>query len=123
VEVPPTIVNAEQPEPRVVYWLRGYARLMSFIGAAFILILLFALSRVQQMLPDMEIQGAMLGCLGGTLLAVHVPVLFFKRKSWVWIYDLVVICLGLSSCFVFICVPLLIYWIKPEVKKYFGRTD
>jgi hypothetical protein len=27
-----------------------------------------------------------------------------------------------SACFLPACIPLLIYWIKPDVKAYFGRT-
>jgi hypothetical protein len=40
-----------------------------------------------------------------------------------WVYDLVVICVGMTSfCCMPVCIPLLIFWIKPEVRAYFGRT-
>jgi hypothetical protein len=33
----------------------------------------------------------------------------------------VIICLGMTSaCFLPVCIPLLIFWIKPETKLYFG---
>ena len=111
------------PKPKVVTWFRAYAAMMSLIGVALLLILLFALVRVQQMLPEAEIQAGMLACIGISLLAVHLPALCLPRKPGVWTYDLVVIGLGLSSCFVFFCIPLLIYWIKRETKQYFGRSD
>ena len=45
------------------------------------------------------------------------------RNSSAWIYHLVMICLGLSNgLFLFFCIPMLIYWLKPETKTYFGRT-
>lgn len=48
--------------------------------------------------------------------------LIFRPRPWLWVYDLVVICIGLTSCcFWPICIPLLIYWIKPETKEYFGK--
>jgi len=49
--------------------------------------------------------------------------LFLRPKPWVWIYDLVIICMGMTSaCFLPAAIPLLIYWLKPEVKAHFGRT-
>jgi hypothetical protein len=38
----------------------------------------------------------------------------------VWIYGIVLIALGMTSaCFVPACIPLLIYWLKPDAKSYF----
>jgi hypothetical protein len=40
-----------------------------------------------------------------------------------WVYDLVVICLGMTSaCILPASVPLLIFWLKPEVKSHFGKN-
>ena len=47
--------------------------------------------------------------------------LFTKPKPWTWVYNLVVICLGLTSCSMIFCIPLLIFWLKPECKNYYGR--
>jgi hypothetical protein len=115
-------LSDSQSRPKVVGWFRAYALFMSVVGASFLVILLFALTRVQQMLPNVEIEADELGFLGTLLLAVYVPPLFFPRKPWVWTYDLVLICLGMSSCFAPFCIPLLIFWIKPAAKQYFGRS-
>ena len=56
------------------------------------------------------------------LVASALP-FFLKPKPWVWVYDLVIICSGmLSTCLIVASIPLLIFWIKPETKKYFGRS-
>ena len=42
--------------------------------------------------------------------------------AWLWIYDLIIICLGMTSaCFWPAVIPLLIFWLKPETKRHFGR--
>ena len=49
--------------------------------------------------------------------------LVLKPRPWLWTYDLVIICLGMTSaCFLPACIPLLIHWMKPETKAYFGKT-
>lgn len=49
---------------------------------------------------------------------------FLKPKPWVWIYSLVLICSGmLSTCLLPASVALLVFWIKGETRRYFGRQD
>jgi hypothetical protein len=41
----------------------------------------------------------------------------------VWVYDIVLICLGMTSvCCMPVTIPLLIFWIKPDAKAWFGRV-
>jgi len=48
---------------------------------------------------------------------------FLPRRPGVWVYDVVLIALGLTSaCLWPITIPLLIFWIKPENKLWFGRN-
>ena len=48
--------------------------------------------------------------------------IFLPPRLWVWIYGIVLIAVGFTSaCCIPFCVPLLIYWLKPEAKAYFGR--
>ena len=77
---------------------------------------------------DMSSEEARL--LGGIMffmgIALAIPFLigvFLPRKPWAWVYGLVLICIGLTSvCCLPVTIPLLIHWIKPETKYYFGRT-
>jgi hypothetical protein len=56
---------------------------------------------------------AMLPLFGVGLLA--------GRRSWGWVYGLVLIGLGATSCCTWpITIPLLIQWLKPEMKARFG---
>jgi len=68
--------------------------------------------------------------LGAGLLIISLPLfgacllpLFVQPRPWLWTYDLVIICMGLTSaCLLPACIPLLISWMKPETKSYFGKT-
>jgi hypothetical protein len=47
---------------------------------------------------------------------------FLPRKPWHWIYGIVLISIGLTSCLCLpACIPLLIFWLKPEAKWMFGK--
>ena len=68
------------------------------------------------------VQGVVFVFLGLLLLVPFAAAPFLPRRPWVWVYDLVLICLGLTSCACLpITIPLLIFWLKPETKVWFGR--
>jgi len=47
---------------------------------------------------------------------------FLPREPWAWIYGIVTIGIGMTSCATLpFCIPLLIFWIKPETKAYFDQ--
>lgn len=79
--------------------------------------------------PDQEMSAEEATLMGAVILIVglafFVPYAiapFLPRKSWVWVFGLVLICIGLSSaCCLPVCIPLLIYWLKPEMKTFYGR--
>lgn len=60
----------------------------------------------------------------GILLAIPFAIgAFLPQKPWAWVFGLVLICIGLTSvCCMPATIPLLIHWIKPETKFYFGST-
>ena len=50
--------------------------------------------------------------------------IFLKPRPWVWIFSFAMICLGMTSaCFLPACIPMLIFWIRKDVKEYYGRTN
>ena len=77
--------------------------------------------------PDMSeaearIMGAVFLILGLMFFVPYVSAPFLPRKSWVWVLGLVLICIGLTSaCCLPVCIPLLIHWLKPEMKAFYGR--
>ena len=69
------------------------------------------------------VYGGLFLVLGIVFAGLYVAAPFLPKKPWAWIYHLVLIALGLTSCCtLFVCVPLLIYWLKPETKAMFERT-
>lgn len=56
------------------------------------------------------------------LLAIYAAAPFVPKRPWAWTYTLVLICIGLTSPLLLpACIPLLIYWLKPETKAFFGK--
>ncbi len=71
---------------------------------------------------ELYINGVILALVGVPVAIVCALPFIFPRKPWVWIYNIVIIAIGLTSCCCIpACVPLLIYWLKPETKVWFGR--
>jgi hypothetical protein len=92
-EIPPHFAPLPAAPPKVVFWFRVYT-------------------------------GGMAALYVCCMLAAIVFALPFvlPRRPWVWVYDMVVICIGLTSCCIMpAALPLLIYWIKPEVKAWFQQ--
>jgi hypothetical protein len=115
--VPPTA-------PPVLTWYRVYAAVMAgmyAVVAAYFVVWPMIVPTQATNLPGwvLPVIGA---CVSLPFLGVYVAALFLPRKRWVWVYHLVLICIGLTSvCCIPVCIPLLIYWLKPETKRYFGR--
>ena len=71
----------------------------------------------------LKIMGGMYLLMGLIFAAVFTVGLLSKRQSWAWIYNVVLICLGMGSClFLPAAIPLLIHWLKPETKAWYGRS-
>ena len=118
-----------QPPPKVLTWFRVYLVVLCLmyafcvaLGVSFVFFPIFSSKFTSD--EDLPTTGWILLIAGILFFVASALPFFLKPKSWVWIYDLVVICSGmLSTCLLPACIPLLIFWIKPETKKYFGRND
>jgi hypothetical protein len=111
----------------VVKWFRIYCWVLC------VLYLLVALASVPFLVVDpaklemspsgARLMGAALFVMGLGFLAASILPLVLRPRPWLWTYDVVIICLGMTSaCFLPACIPLLIFWMKPEVKAYFGAS-
>jgi hypothetical protein len=70
---------------------------------------------------DIKVQAVAFFIVGIIFAPVYATGLFVKGKSWGWIYGIVLIAIGMTSCCLWpITIPLLIQWIKPEMKRMFG---
>lgn len=68
-------------------------------------------------------QGA-LSAAAGIAVVPFLAALFLPARQWAWALGFVLICAGMiRPWFLPVAVPLLIYWVKPDVKRYFGRKN
>ena len=113
--------------PAVLFWFKIYTGAMTALYALCALASPVLLVLAARMHGDEKVGALVYGVI---LLAVGLPLaaacalpFFLPRKPWVWVYNLVIICVGMTSCCILpASVALLIYWIKPDVKLWFNRT-
>lgn len=112
--------------PRVYKWFVAYCVCMALLylfTAGMGIVFLFLEPDADMSEAEAKFMGFMMIVLGLVFFAPFAAAPFLPRKSWVWILGLVLICLGLTSmCCLPACIPLLIHWLKPEVKAFYGRT-
>jgi len=73
---------------------------------------------------EARLMGLIFAILGFLLTIPFAAGPFLPREPWAWIFGLVLICIGLgSACCLPFTIPLLIFWLKPETKSYFGRNS
>jgi hypothetical protein len=119
--------------PPVVKWYKLYCMMMVLVyllglvgGVALLMYqtaVLAWLGGAEVSAVELTIRGIILVVACGVMLVVNIAALFLPRQPWVWIYHLVNIALGLSGCCALLTIPLLIFWLKPEVQQYFGRSS
>ena len=113
--------------PKVLFWFKAYS---GFLCILYLAVAGFGLycfwadpSDLDMSKPAAQISAAAFLFLGLALFIACLLPLILTPRPWVWTYDLVVICMGMTSaCFLPVCIPLLIYWLKPETKRYFGKS-
>jgi hypothetical protein len=118
-----------KPTPGVVTWYRVYAAFMVFLyilvafgGVAMVMFSEMLASGGEEPREMFLIQGIVFAVLGIPLAVMYIVGVFMPAKSWAWVYGIILIGFGMTSCcFIPACVPLLIFWIKPETQAYFGR--
>jgi hypothetical protein len=116
-----TLLNQEQPKP--VFWFRVYAGCMAalYLLIALAGVVFIALS-IGAQTNEFLITGIVYIPLGLFFGLGYLGAFFFKPSPGTWVYHLVLICIGFGGCPTIIAaIFLLIYYIKPEVKHYYGR--
>ncbi len=117
---------AQQP-PAVIFWFKFYAGSLCFLyllTAGFSLFLLFGDSTSLDMPPESAlIMGGLLLAISLVLIVAYFLPFILAPRPWLWVYNLVIICLGMTSaCYLLACIPLLIFWLKPETQRYYGKN-
>lgn len=111
--------------PQTIVWFRVYAAVMTGLYALCVLaaprVFLAGTRRMGEEGLLLKIQAGVLLLMGLVFALAFALALVLPRKPWSWIYGLVLICLGMTSCCLLpVVIPLLIYWLKPEVKNWFN---
>jgi hypothetical protein len=123
----PLLMEEERP-PEAVYYFRIYAivmllSLLGFFGFG-LWLMLEPLMRGggATVNPGEWVVGLFFAGIAGLFVIPHAIVLFAGRAKWA--YTLAVVLIGLSmlwnTCCLPITIPLLIVWMKPETKKWYG---
>lgn len=113
--------------PRVWTWYAVYCTLMALLYLLVVIggIVLLRLdpAMVGEEALALRVQAFILMALGLVLFVPFAIAPFLPNKSWVWIYGIVMIGIGMTSlCCLPATIPLLIFWLKPETRQYFGRS-
>ena len=126
-------------QPRVIFWFKIYAAILGCISVLFMLAGIASMlfrslgdhpsTKVESYIEDglFKVEGFIGGWIFSAIIltfaiACFLP-FFCKPRPWLWIYSLMLIALGFTNCCTLpLCIWLLIYWIKPEVRTFYGRT-
>jgi hypothetical protein len=114
--------------PPVVRWFRVYCWVLGVIYLAVALFSLWFFLGDPEVLEMTRTAAIVVGAgvllMGLVLLGASVLPLTLRPRPWLWTYSLVLIGIGMTSaCFLPFCIPLLIFWLKPETKSYFARES
>lgn len=121
--VPVTVVR-----PGVITWFYVYCWILVVMYFMVMLgsIAFFFVDPEELEMPAVQalLTGVIMAASGAVFFVLGLLPLVLPRRPWLWVYDLVLICLGMTSCcFWPVCIPLIIFWIKPGVKEYFARPQ
>jgi hypothetical protein len=112
----------EASAPSVIIWARVYATaftvmyLLCFVGG-----IVIALAADGARATEAQIQGGIMSVVGLPLMILSFLAVFAPRKKWGWGVNIAVMGLGCTSCACLpFAIPLLIAWLKPEVKAWYG---
>ncbi len=115
------------PTPPVWPWYVTYCVFMALLYLGCIglgvLLLLVDPSDIDSDRVEALIYGVTFIVVSFPLMVAFAAAPFLPRRGWAWIVGLLLIGLGMTSCCcVPACLPLLLQWIKPETKDWFGYT-
>src|ERR1044071_410400 len=113
-------------QPPVVKWFRVYCGVLFGLYLCMVPASWFFFLASPPEMPAAEVRFMALLMLATAFVfaAAFVVPFLVDPRPWLWGYGIGLICIGMTStCLLPVCVLLLIYWIKPETKRYFGKRD
>ena len=113
-------------KPKVILWFQVYCWVLCvmYLAVAAFSMTFFMIPAEEMEMPKpiALLMGMLILLMGLLLLIASMLPLLLRPRPWLWTYNLILICIGMTSaCFLPFCIPLLIFWLKPEAKNYFGK--
>lgn len=112
---------------KTFFWYRVYCGVL--VGF-YLFVMIYAISQVisppilRELSPREKIDNILFIVLGAGFSLIFAVALFLPPKPYNWIVGIILIGIGMTlCCFIPACVPLLIFWMKPETKAFFGRNS
>ena len=115
--------TAPRSRPSVVAWFRAYAASMSVLYLIITGAAVLTLFSIDEGLTDRSghTTAAILLVVSALLASLYAGAAALPLKPWAWTAGIVAIAIGLTGCTIVFALPLLVYWLKPQVKAAFGR--
>lgn len=117
--IQPMVWNGEPP--KVKFWAKVYDIVMILLYLLVVIVGAFILISADEIAKNdpqggsvaVRVVGGVYLVLGVVLTALFVVPFFWTKGTGAWVYQLVLIVLGLTSCITWpLTIPLMIYWIK-----------
>jgi hypothetical protein len=114
------------PRPWVVFCFRVYAVFLTAIYGL-LAVAFFLLAPLVASFEDGNEPPPWVLYVGAAIWTVLAGVcgvaLAAPLRPWTWVFHLCLICLGmLNPVLLLVCIPLAIYWLKPETNAYYRTT-
>lgn len=114
--------------PAAVLWFKIYSAVMTlmYLGTiamgGMLVMLSSEVSGAEQ--TELLIYGVVFVITGAVFGIASFVSLFLPRTKWAYVMQLMLVALGMTSCcFLPFCIPILLGYMKPEVKRYFNAED
>lgn len=122
-----SFVESNEVGRKTFFWYRVYCGVLVALNAV---VTVFGLAmtyykpgETAREAEEMAIMGVFYAIFGAIFFALYVFALLLPEKPYNWVFGIVMIAIGMTSCCLWPAViPLLIYWIKPETRAFFGRN-
>ncbi len=125
---PPSPDSYRDARPSVILWFRVYAAVMTLASLAMLGLAImtgYAATRPEVALEpgaaDAPLVAIVLALFAAALVALYGVATFVPLSPWGWSVGLVAIAVGLVGGGAIFAIPLLVFWLKPQVKAAFAR--
>ncbi|MRG92108.1 hypothetical protein [Polyangium spumosum] len=123
----PLLMEEDRP-PEAVYYFRVYAVMMllmllgSFGSGLYLMLGPLMRGASGPSATGEWVMGLIIAAISFVIIIPHAVVLFAGRAKWAYTLGIILIGLNMlwNTCCLPITIPLLVVWMKPETKRWYG---